>query len=219
MKGLGTDEEVLIEVLASRTNSEMAAIKAAYSALYKRDLEKDVVSETSGYFKRLLIGFLQGMRSEAPADLPKATATAAALKKAGEDKFGTDESEFQRAIVIASPAQLKAICDEYRKISDYDLEAVIKKEMSGALAAGYTAVIRSARNAGAYFAEKLNKSMKGMGTDDELLIRIIISRAERDMVEIKQAYFDLYGKSLAHDIKGDCSGDYKKILLAIIKDN
>ena len=68
---------------------------------------------------------------------------------------------------------------------------------------------------------------------------MVVSRSEKDMVEIKQAYMEEFGKSLAHDIKvrdlrirqgccspdmshcrvyhqGDCAGDFKKILLALI---
>jgi hypothetical protein len=37
----------------------------------------------------------------------------------------------------------------------------------------------------AYFAERLYKSMVGMGTDDELLCRVVVTRCEVDMVEIK----------------------------------
>ena len=65
------------------------------------------MSETSGHFKRLLVSLVQGNRSEAPADLHKAAASAAALKEAGEAHWGTDESEFNRLIVISSPAQLR----------------------------------------------------------------------------------------------------------------
>ena len=111
MKGMGTDESELIRVLANRTNAEIADIKAAYDHEYKRDLEKDIMSETSGHLKRLLVSLVQGNRSEAPADLHKAAAAAAALKEAGEKHWGTDESEFNRLIVSVSAAQL---CGRYQ---------------------------------------------------------------------------------------------------------
>ena len=107
MKGAGTDESELIHVLANRTNAEIAEIKAVYEHDFKRDLEKDIISETSGTFKRLLVSLVQGNRSEAPVDLHKAAAAAAALKEAGEAHGGTDESEVNRLIVVSSPAQLR----------------------------------------------------------------------------------------------------------------
>ena len=55
MRGLGTDEATLIEILASRTNEQIHAIKTAYKTEMKRDLESDIMSETSGHFKRLLV--------------------------------------------------------------------------------------------------------------------------------------------------------------------
>jgi hypothetical protein len=36
----------------------------------------------------------------------------------------------------------------------------------------------SVRGRSGYFAEKLYKSMKGVGTDDTTLVRIIVSRSE-----------------------------------------
>ena len=38
--------------------------------------------------------------------------------------------------------------------------------------------VQCARNAPEYFADRLWKSMKGVGTDDSLLIRIVVSRSE-----------------------------------------
>ena len=37
-----------------------------------------------------------------------------------------------------------------------------------------------------------------------------------DMVEIKEKFVEMYKKPLGKFIEGDCSGDYKKILLALV---
>lgn len=51
MEGLGTKESVLIEIMTSRTNAQIQQVRDAYKALYKKDLEKDLIGETSGHFK------------------------------------------------------------------------------------------------------------------------------------------------------------------------
>lgn len=38
--------------------------------------------------------------------------------------------------------------------------------------------------------------MDGFGTQDQALIRIVATRSEVDMVDIKNAYISMYGKSL-----------------------
>lgn len=60
------------------------------------------------------------------------------------------------------------------------------------------------------------KSMKGLGTDDTTLVRIVVARADVDMGAIKQRFHAAYGKSLGEWIADDTSGNYEKLLLRLI---
>lgn len=220
MRGAGTDEEALIDILCSRSNQEIADIKRSYTEYYKRDLEKDCMSETSGHFKRLLVSMCQGNRDETnTVDMAKATKEAQDLFQAGEKKWGTDESRFNVVLASRNFPQLRATFDEYVKISQRDILNSIDREMSGDLKAGFKCIVLCARNPAEYFADRLWKSMKGAGTDDATLIRCVVSRSERDLVEIKQTFLQKYHKTLFKMIEGDCSGDYKKLLLAVVGRN
>ncbi|XP_065903186.1 annexin A4-like [Dysidea avara] len=216
MKGLGTTESILIEILCTRNASEIAAVKEQFKKDYGRDLEKDVISETSGHFKRLLVSMLSGYRDpDGPVDKEKAKADAQALYKAGEARWGTDESKFNTILASRSFTQLRAVFEEYSKICKYDIEKSIEREMSGDLKTGMVTIVKCVRDKSGYFAERLYKSMKGLGTDDHTLIRVMVTRCEVDMLQIKTKFLRTYGKTLGSFIKGDTSGDYRRILMCI----
>lgn len=59
--------------------------------------------------------------------------------------------------------------------------------------------------------------MSGAGTNDRALIRLIVTRCEVDMEDIKREFSAKYGKSLESFIKDDTSGDYKKLLIALVE--
>ncbi|KAF7258461.1 hypothetical protein EG68_04353 [Paragonimus skrjabini miyazakii] len=217
MKGAGTDEDTLIEILCSRTNGQIAKIKEAFTKLYQKDLENEIVSETSRHFKRVLVSLLQASRDENPnVDLHAAKNEAEKLYKAGEKHLGTDESQFLSILCTRSYEQLRAIFDEYKKLTKHDIEQALKSEMSGDLLDAFLAIVSCARNKPKYFAQLLEKSMKGLGTSDKMLIRIVVSRCEIDMGRIKKEFQAAYGKSLATWIKDDTSGDYERLLLTLI---
>uniref|UniRef100_A0A674N288 Annexin n=1 Tax=Takifugu rubripes TaxID=31033 RepID=A0A674N288_TAKRU len=200
IKGAGTDEACLIEILSSRSNAEIQEINRIYKAEYGKKLEDAISSDTSGHFRRLLISLSQ---------------VAAKLYSAGENKVGTDESQFNAILCARSKPHLRAVFQEYQKMSGRDIEKSICREMSGNLESGMVAVVKCIRDTPTYFAERLHKAMKGAGTKDRTLIRVMVSRSEVDMLDIRQAYVRTYGKSLYTDISGDTSGDYKKLLLKL----
>jgi hypothetical protein len=89
-RGAGTDEDCLIEILATRSNEQIKEIKARYATLYQRDLEKDLISETSGNFKRLLVALVQANRPpyDSPVDPQRCRDDARRLYEAGEKRWG-----------------------------------------------------------------------------------------------------------------------------------
>ncbi|CAI5446737.1 unnamed protein product [Caenorhabditis angaria] len=220
MEGLGTKESVLIEIMTSRTNQQIQEIKQAYQALYRRDLERDLIGETSGHFKRLLISLCAGGRDESNyVDGLRANQDARKLYQAGEKRLGTDESAFNAILASQNFNQLRMVFEEYQKVANHQIEKAIESEFSGDIRDGLLAIIAVIRNRPAYFAKLLHDSMKGIGTRDTDLIRLVVTRAEYDMADIRNAFQALYRTSLENMIKGDCSGAYKDGLIALVNGN
>jgi hypothetical protein len=62
----------------------------------------------------------------------------------------------------------------------------------------------------------LRNAINTVGTDEDALSRVIISRAERDLKDIKEIYFKRNNITLENVIDRDTSGDYKAFLLALL---
>uniref|UniRef100_A0A8C7T0L8 Annexin n=1 Tax=Oncorhynchus mykiss TaxID=8022 RepID=A0A8C7T0L8_ONCMY len=202
IKGAGTDEKCLIEVLASRNNQQIHNLVEAYKDAYGSDIEEDVTGDTSGHFKKMLVVLLQ-------------VSECYALFAAGEEQWGTEESIFIMLLGNRSVNHLQMVFDKYQEIAEKPIEDSIKSELSGDFERLMLAVVQCIRSVPMYFAKRLYKSMKGLGTQDNTLIRIMICRSEIDMLDIRECFRMCYEKSLYNMIKEDTSGDYKRTLLAL----
>jgi hypothetical protein len=66
-------------------------------------------------------------------------------------------------------------------------------------------------------ARRLHKAIAGLGTDEKTLIKILGNRSKAQLYEISLAYGRSYKNSLEKDLKGDCSGDFLRLQLELIK--
>uniref|UniRef100_A0A8C1NVN0 Annexin n=2 Tax=Cyprinus carpio TaxID=7962 RepID=A0A8C1NVN0_CYPCA len=206
IKGAGTDEKVLVEILASRSPNEVSQIKSLYKREHNDDLEEDVCGDTGGHFQRMLVVLLQASRQQGiQEDLIQSDAQA--LFAAGEQKFGTDEGQFITILGNRSNAHLRKVFEEYRKLSGYEIEESIQRETSGTLQEVLLAVELTCFN--------FTFILQGAGTDDKTLIRIMASRSEVDMLDIRAEFRKRFATSLHKMIQGDTSGDYRKALLLL----
>lgn len=62
-------------------------------------------------------------------------------------------------------------------------------------------LVESVQSTSAFFAKRLFAAMDGMGTDDANLIRIIVSRSEVDLGNIKSEFERLYDRTLLSAVK------------------
>lgn len=164
MAGIGTDEDVLIEILCTLSNYEINTIKEHYQKKYGKDLESAIKGDTSGNFKRLLVSLCTANRDESGiTDVEQAKADATSLLRAGELMMGTDESVFNSILCQKNFEQLKLIFKEYQTITGHSFEEAIRNEFSGEIMDGFLAIFRCVNNKAEFFAHQLMKSMKGLG--------------------------------------------------------
>ena len=217
MKGIGSDKDVITEVLCFRDQKRINEIKAKFQEKYGKDLVAEIKSETSGDYQKIVLQLLEGGRQEnAQADLQKCSGIADELYKAGEDKLGTDEATFIKYFTSLSPAELLLVCKEYHKKYKKNMLDVLKSEFDGNEKNLLIRILYSMFSPSEYFAEQIMYAVAGAGTNDAQLIRCIISRYSIDMKKVKKYYKKLYNKELLDAVIGDVAGNYGKILEALI---
>ena len=129
MEGLGTKETVLNDVLLSRSNADMQAIKSAYHNTFRRRLEDDVKGDLSMKTERHFLIVLSAQRAEdlappVPADIGRDVDE---LYAATEGRTGTDEIKVCSILSLRNDNQIRAIAFEYKRRYQRNLEDVIRK--------------------------------------------------------------------------------------------
>ncbi|ELT94150.1 hypothetical protein CAPTEDRAFT_214126 [Capitella teleta] len=256
MKGIGTDEATVIDIITSRSNAQRQTLKKIYHETYKQDLDKELESELSGDFEELIIGLMT----------PAATYDAQCLRDSMKG-VGTRETGLIGILASKNSQEMAEVKTEYKKKYKKDLTADIQSKtsgdlrvvllelikadrdpgnavdrnlaredakklnkltgkslvdgiedgMSGSTADAYIAIAQSTDPVG-FHAKQLYNSMDGLGTNDSMLIRTIVGRSELDLGDIKAKYKSLYGKKLENEVSSETSGDYRRALLAVLKD-
>ena len=216
MKRLGTNEDTLIEILASRSNERIKEIKKRYKEIYNRDLVKDVEKDTSGTFRKILKRLLDGCRPNNYANEQECNESAQRLYTAALNKKESLNDTFIYMFTEKSREEIALIAKIYYKWYSQTLFELIESLFSGDFKRILKAIIYSLLSPSEYFAYRIHKAMKGIGTKDTILIRVLVSRDEIDIERIKRYYRQLYDKSLYDTVKNETSGDYQKILLELI---
>jgi hypothetical protein len=226
MYGLRNDVEVLVEVLCTRTNKELQDMKEAWKLKIdpKVRLEEKVGDETKTWFGTTNFHVLCTKLLEAnrpPCSKPdekqvRLDAEDLHHQLLERNDVNNAKAKFVEVFTERSWAHVGAVVGEFQKISDqYTMEAAIRKEFGSSNTTKALQVMAEfCAQPYDFWAKRLRDAMKGLGTSDNQLVRIVISRCEVDMNNIVLVFGQRYGdgKNLKSWIDSETSGPYAQLL-------
>jgi len=214
VKGLGTNETLLVMVLCTNSGDKIRRIADSFHRQFGKDLTKEVLDDLSGDTKALFKALLEGRKSQdRNVDESLAKSDAKHLYDAGEGRWGTDEKVFIDILATRSRAQVEAMGRAYADISGHSLAKALDKEVSGTFKAALIALVTPRDE---YFAQLFRAAMEGLGTHDDRLVQLVAGLTKSQLRAADVWYTHRYGNSLSKDIGKETSGNFKKVLLAML---
>jgi len=229
MKGFGTDEQAIIKILTSCSHSQRMSIVKYFKEENNRELLEELKEELGEKFD----------------DLTYALITTTAEYFSYEfnsilEADSVDERSLIEIVCTRSSDEIKEIISQYPKSYERALvdhignstparkfvsaiinganngqtaDEVIKAETSDCWYLRIAA--ECVQNPNAFFANSLNTALEGE-VNHKILTRIIVSRSEIDLANIKKEYETAFNRKLGNDVKSKSSDDYKIALCALI---
>jgi len=159
-----------------------------------------------------------GVTSNSPTALlsPEEITKACMDIKDGIDAISTDEGKLISSLGKYAPNQMDQIIGAYEMINGNNLESVIKNATSGNFGKLCTALSKTVLD---YDVWCLHNAIEGIGTDEDCLIDILVGRTNNDIMIMNKVYKETYNKSLEDDVRGDTSGNFRALLIALLQAN
>ena len=208
------DEKAIIEIIITRPRSHLILVQKIYKKFYNVSLKNDILNLSDKNFSEFLIAILSSNRPSGVTIKPNdAYNIAKDIIKNGVKQYGKNVNLFKQVFVDRSREDLIMISRAFYDLYKKNLYEVIDNELSGTNKKLIKDILYGLITPAQWFAKKAYKAMKGPGTDEKTLNRVIASRAEIDMDDIRDYYFRDRNTDLRNDIDGDCSGAYGQLLM------
>ena len=206
-----TSYNILIEIFASRPDWYLNKIKNLYQRKYNIELEEHIKEGTLDDFKKLLIQILQSERStnQSP-DVDQCKKLAEDLEQEESENLTVDSPIINSIFIKSSPQELVSISQEYNKSTQKLITQTIDEHFKGNVKNLLNAILMAKISPSEYYANVIHESID----DEDIILKVIISRAEIDFTQIKKYYLKLYENNVVNDIKKD-SHEYTNLLVAI----
>ncbi|XP_031111089.1 annexin D4-like [Ipomoea triloba] len=212
VNGNGPLHDVIIETACTRSSNELLGAKRAYHSLFEHSIEDDIASYIPNPERKLFFALVSPYRYEGPiVDQDIAQSDALMFERAircSRNNILQDE-DVLRVLTTSSKMHFKAIYEHYRLIRGKDLDKDLEAEFA------LKCAVQCLCTPHAYFSEVLGSSLRAE-VNDTAVSRVIVTRAEADMKQIRQEYLRKYRFNLPNRIEELANGSYKDFLLTLV---
>ncbi|KAJ7610162.1 hypothetical protein FB45DRAFT_942857 [Roridomyces roridus] len=200
LQGLGTNEEVLNEIVLELAPQDCSLLTYVYRETYGKTMLEDIKGDLSGSVAKLFETAVDVHRRMLPdANTPDhkqlAMDDARDLYKAGEGKMGTNEATFHTILTGRTPLHLVEVCRQYLDKQGKALSKAIQNEFSGDEKKSLESIIVGAELALSHpeFDPQALRDAKfledAMGSEGLLLMRILRAHWSRPRMDAITAAF------------------------------
>jgi len=214
MKGIGTNDKVLSDIIATRTRDQLVQVGTAFQSKYGKTLASWIKGDTSGNYQDLLLSLID---SKADYDAKLLHDAVAGL--------GTDDTELIEVLCTRNNQDIKEMKVSYQKLFGKSAEQAISGDTSFNYKETLLAICRCEREESMTVnieqvkkdAQALYQAGEGrMGTNEKVFIDILTHRTYPHLQLLNQQYAILTGHSLESGISKETSGDFKQALTVIL---
>jgi annexin A7/11 len=220
MKGMGTKEVILDDILIGRSNADIIAIKEKYHQLFRRTLENDLKADLSAGTEQMYMMIAAARRAEdSHPVIPQEIEQAVTDLQAGMGGFASKNvAQVCQILTSKNDAQIKAIATAYEQRFRKSMDSVIKSAFSGHMEDALRLLVARATNRAEAEAVRLEESMAGMGTKDNLLVmRVVRCHWNQQFMNAVSGEFKrVVKKDLVKRIEGETRGDYERLMVACV---
>jgi len=210
--GLKKDYETVFEILTSKSNEELKVIEKVYKLDTGKDLRSDIMKEYKGIIGKNLVLMFDVVRSNnSRLRKNECERLAKTLVEKDVKLWVEDEKIFKEIFLQKSPEELVLIARYYFNITGNNLIEVVDEKLKDKNQKLLRTILYNNIMPHELYAEKINSAIKGFGTNEENLTRVLISRCDIDMPLIREIYEYKYKNSLKDDIVKETSGIYQKL--------
>ncbi|XP_037046645.1 annexin B10-like [Bradysia coprophila] len=215
MKGFGTDEQAIIDILTARSNDQRQEIAFWFKNSLGRDLIDDLKSELGGRFEDVIVALMVKPDEYLCKQLHKAMAG-----------MGTDESTLIEILCTKTNDEISRLIGTYEDLYDKPLAQHLCSETGGYFRRLLTMIITGARDQTGSVDIELAKQQAvelfaagegKLGTDEEVFNRVLSHGSFAHLRYVFTEYKNLSGRTIEQAVNDEMSGDLRDAILTIIE--